>query len=266
MKLRPLCLLLASLFPILSSAKEVKLPEKKDFHLFLLAGQSNMAGRGKIDAKAREEDPRILALNKQSEWQVAMDPLHWDKSAAGTGIGKPFAAIIAGKATGATIGLIPSACGGSPISTWKPGEFWGQTKSHPWDDSIARAKLAMKSGTLKAILWHQGESDSNAEKAPEHAKHLEDLIMRFRKELDAPELPFIIGQLGRFPAKPWNENREAVDAAQRAVAKKMKNVRFVEIPNPESIGDHLHFDTPTLRRFAEGYAAAYLDITGAPPR
>jgi len=92
------------------------------------------------------------------------------------------------------------------------------------------------------------------------------LITRFRKELDAPELPFIIGQLGRFPAKPWNENREAVDAAQRAVAKKMKNVRFVEIPNPESVGDHLHFDTPTLRRFAEGYAAAYLDITGAPPR
>jgi len=266
MKLRPLCLLLALIFPVLSSAKEVKLPEKKDFHLFLLAGQSNMAGRGKIDAKAREADPRILALNKQSEWQVAMDPLHWDKPAAGTGIGKPFAAIIAGKAPGATIGLIPSACGGSPISTWNPGEFWGQTKSHPWDDSIARAKLAMESGTLKAILWHQGESDSNAEKAPEHAKHLEDLITRFRKELDAPELPFIIGQLGRFPAKPWNENREAVDAAQRAVAKKMKNVRFVEIPNPESIGDHLHFDTPTLRRFAEGYAAAYLDITGAPPR
>ena len=266
MKLRSLCLLLALIFPVLSSAKEVKLPEKKDFHLFLLAGQSNMAGRGKIDAKAREADPRILALNKQSEWQVAMDPLHWDKPAAGTGIGKPFAAIIAGKAPGATIGLIPSACGGSPISTWKPGEFWGQTKSHPWDDSIARAKLAMESGTLKAILWHQGESDSNAEKAPEHAKHLEDLITRFRKELDAPELPFIIGQLGRFPAKPWNENREAVDAAQRAVAKKMKNVRFVEIPNPESVGDHLHFDTPTLRRFAEGYAAAYLDITGAPPR
>jgi hypothetical protein len=265
MKLRPLSLLFAALSSMIASAAELKLPDKKDFHLFLLAGQSNMAGRGKIDAKASEADPRILAINKRNEWQVALDPLHWDKPAAGTGIGRPFAAIIAGKNPGTTVGLIPTACGGSPISTWKPGQHWAQTKSHPWDDSIARAKLAMKSGTLKAILWHQGESDSNAEMAPEHGKNLEDLITRFRKELDAPDLPFIIGQLGRFPAKPWNKHREAVDAAQREVAAKVKNVRFVEIPDPESIGDHLHFDTPTLRRFAEGYAAAYFEITGGKP-
>lgn len=262
MKIRPLCLLLMSLLPILSSADEVKLPEKKDFQLFLLAGQSNMAGRGKADEKSHAVDPRILALNKQDAWQVAMDPLHWDKPAAGTGIGRPFASIIADKNPGTAIGLIPTACGGSPIQTWKPGEFWNQTKSHPWDDSITRAKLAMKNGTLKGILWHQGESDSNEAAAPAYEQNLEDLIRRFRKELDAPELPFIIGQLGRFPAKPWDKNREAVDAAQRAVAAKMKNVRFVEIPNPESIGDHLHFNTPTLRKFAKGYADAYLEISG----
>ena len=28
--------------------KAVKLPAKEEFHLFLLAGQSNMAGRGKV--------------------------------------------------------------------------------------------------------------------------------------------------------------------------------------------------------------------------
>jgi hypothetical protein len=122
----------------------------------------------------------------------------------------------------------------------------------------------MKDGTLKAILWHQGESDSTAEDAPKYAERLEDLINRFRKELDAPDIPFIIGQLGRFPAKPWDANREMVDAAQQAVAKKLKNVRFVPIGNPSSIGDNLHFDTPTLRRFAEGYAAAYLDIIQKP--
>lgn len=245
-----------------SPAQEVKIPEKKNFELFLLAGQSNMAGRGKADEVSKRTDSRILALNKQNTWQIAVDPLHWDKSAAGTGIGRPFASIVAAKNPDIVIGLIPSACGGSPIRTWKPGQYWEQTKNHPWDDSIARAKLAMKDGTLKAILWHQGESDSNAKAAPEYEKELVDLIDRFRKELAAPDLPFIIGQLGRFPAKPWDKNREAIDAAHRAAAEKVKNVRFVEIPNPESIGDNLHFDTPTLRRFAEGYAAAYFDITG----
>ncbi len=253
---------LLSLFAITASAREAPgLPDKKDLHLFLLAGQSNMAGRGKPDAGAKITNPAILSQDKAREWKIATDPLHWDKPAAGTGIGRPFAEIILRKEPGITIGLIPTACGGSPIDTWLPGKYWGQTKSHPWDDSIAAAKRAMKDGTLKAILWHQGESDSNAEDAPGYEAKLEDLIQRFRKELDAPDLPFIIGQLGRFPAKPWDASREQVDAAHQAVAKRVKNVRFVPIPDPSSIGDNLHFDTPTLRRFAEGYAAAYLEMT-----
>ena len=251
-------------FPLLclfSSGEEVKAPPKEKLHLFLLAGQSNMAGRGKPDAASRQTDPRVIAFDKQGKWKIAADPLHWDKPAAGTGIGRPFAAIIAAKQPDISVGLIPTACGGSPIEAWQPGKTWQQTQSHPWDDSIAAAKKAMKDGTLKAILWHQGESDTSPEKSIAYEKNLEDLIQRFRTELDAPDLPFIIGQLGRFPGKPWNKNQEAVDAAQRAVAKRLKNVAFVPIDNPISIGDDLHFDSPTLRRFAEGYAKAYLDMT-----
>ena len=113
-----------------------------------------------------------------------------------------------------------------------------------------------------AILWHQGESDSTARDAGEYAKRLEDLITRFRKELDAPDLPFIIGQLGRFPARPWDQYRETVHAAQQEVAKKMKNVRFVPIEGMTS-ADNLHFDTPSLRIFAKGYVDAYLQIAGS---
>ena len=82
--------------PLLPSlaAEPLQLPAKKDFHLFLLAGQSNMAGRGKLDDEARQPQPRVFSLNKEGQWQPAADPLHWDKSAAGTGIGKPFGEII----------------------------------------------------------------------------------------------------------------------------------------------------------------------------
>ena len=260
MKLLPLLLLGSLSF---ASAEDVKMPAKDNFQLFLLAGQSNMAGRGKADAISKQTDPHILALNKKQQWQIATDPLHWDKGSAGTGIGRPFAAIIAEKNPNITIGLIPTACGGSPISVWKPGQYFNQTKSHPWDDSIAAAKIAMKDGTLKAILWHQGESDSGPKDSPHYEERLTDLIARFRTELNAPDLPFIIGQLGRFPAKPWNKDRETIDAAHKAVAAKMKNVAFVPIEDPESIGDDLHFNTETLRRFAQGYAEAYLEIVGS---
>ena len=41
----------------------------------------------------------------------------------------------------------------------------------------------------------------------------------------------------------------------------MKNVGFVTAEGFTSIGDDLHFDTPSLRAFAKGYAKAYLKIT-----
>lgn len=243
----------------LTAAAQPELPAKENLHLFLLAGQSNMAGRGKADELSQKADPRILALNRKLEWQVAKDPIHWDKKAAGVGLAKPFAAILTENDPDISVGLIPSACGASPISAWEPGKFWQPSNSHPWDDAITRARLAMESGTLKAILWHQGESDSNPKDAPLYEKRLTDLIGRFRKELSAPELPFIIGQLGEFPKKPWNEHQKAIDAAHRAVAEKVPHVKFVPIKDPVSIGDNIHFDTPTLREFAKGYADAYLN-------
>lgn len=237
---------------------------KGNVELFLLAGQSNMAGRGAVADLAPADaaaDPRVWALNKDGAWQPAMDPLHWDKVGTGVGPGKFFGRIIAAKKPGVSVGLIPTACGGSPIGTWVPGAYWEQTKSHPWDDSIARAKRALQDGgTLKAVLWHQGEGDSDALNAPLYEQKLTDLIIRFRKELNAPELPFIIGQLGRFDAegKPWGAGQTEVDRAQRAVARKVPHVYFVSAEGLASKGDKLHFSTVAQKALAAGYAEAYL--------
>lgn len=241
------------------------LPAKENFHLFLLAGQSNMAGRGKVDEEGRTANPRILSLGIEGKWLPAVDPLHWDKpTVAGAGIGKPFAEIIVAENPAITVGLIPAACGGSPIAAWQPGKYYAGTKSNPYDDAIARAKRAIQDGTLKAILWHQGENDADPKNAPEYEKRLEELIVRFRTELHAPDLPFVIGQLGRFPGAPWTADREAVNAAHQAVAKRVKNVRFVSSEGLDSKGDNLHFNTQSLRTFAKGYAAAYRELVAAP--
>lgn len=246
------------LLPHLLTA-ETKLPQKEHFQLFLLAGQSNMSGRGKLDAESKKSVPRVLAMNPKLEWQLAIEPLHWDKKAAGVGLGRTFAEIIAAKHPEDSIGLIPAACGGSSITTWVPGGYHKQTDSHPYDDAIKRAKIAMKNGTLKAILWHQGESDSNPKSAALHEARLTALIERFRKDLDSPNLPFIIGQLGHFPGAEANEGKQTIDAAQMAVAKKMKNVTFVNSDGFNTV-DGIHFDTASQRVFAERYAQAYFKI------
>jgi len=257
-----------ALLTVVATGLVTTLSAKEPMQLFLLAGQSNMAGRGGLKELTPADaapNPQVLALNAKGEWQPAVDPLHWDKAGAGVGPGKFFGAAIAAKNPGVVIGLIPTACGGSPISTWEPGRSWEQTNSKPWDDSIARAKLAMKDGTLKAILWHQGESDSNAKLAPLYEEKLTALIARFRAELNAPELPFIIGQLGMFESegKPWSAERIAVDKAQQAVAEKVPHVYFVSAKGLGSKGDKLHFSTPAQKIFAERYVEAYLKSQSA---
>ena len=166
--------------------------------------------------------------------------------------------VLADGDTNITVGLIPAACGGSPISTWQPGAYFDQTASHPYDDAIQRARPAMKQGTLKAILWHQGESDGEEKLAPIHKARLEQLIARFRKDLDDPDLPVVIGQLGQFENAPWSQYTKMVNDAQVAVAKELAHVEFVSSDGLVSKGDNLHFDAPSQREFGKRYAAAYL--------
>src|SRR5690349_3741379 len=103
-------------------------------HLYLLIGQSNMAGRGKVEKEDKTPHPRVLMLNKDDQWVPAIDPLHFDKAIAGVGPGLAFGKAMAEADKDVTIGLIPCAAGGSPIAVWKKDAVWAQTKSKPYDD------------------------------------------------------------------------------------------------------------------------------------
>ena len=227
MKRKVVVFLLAVLPAVALFAQQVKIPAKESFHIFLLAGQSNMAGRGKVADEDKVPHPRVLMLAKDGQWKPAVDPLHFDKSAAGVCLARTFGLVLADKEADITVGLVPAACGGSSIESWVPGGYHGQTKSHPYDDAIERARKAVEKGVLKGILWHQGESDSGPGRAEKHEKLLRELVERFRKELDAQDLPFVIGQLGQFDGKPWDDGRKTVDAAQKKVAVEVPNCAFV---------------------------------------
>ncbi|MDP4625463.1 MAG: sialate O-acetylesterase [Akkermansiaceae bacterium] len=236
------------------------LPEKENFHLFLLAGQSNMAGRAKLEDSAAEPIRGILAMNKDLKWQPAIDPLHWDKASAAGGMGRPFAEDVLKKSKGAEIGLIPAAFGGTSVREWAPDAKASGTNLY--QTAIERAQIAMKDGTLKAILWHQGEADSNERGIKVHEERMIELIGNFRKDLGIADLPFVIGQLADSPDKEKDELRKAIDDANRRVAEKMENVVFVSSKKLET-ADGTHFDAPSIRKFGERYADAYLELMGA---
>jgi hypothetical protein len=258
--IRPYITLLALFITTCVCAAET-LPAKDKFQLFLLVGQSNMAGRGVVEAQDKEVNPRVLMLSKEGQWVPAVDPLHFDKSAAGVGLGKTFGNIIAKATPGVTIGLIPCAVGGSPIDAWKPGVFYPATQSHPWDDMVKRVELALPAGTLKGILWHQGESDSQPALAETYAAKLHDLVKRLRELVKSPEVPFIAGQMGMFDGVPWSPEKVMVDKALRDLPKQVPHTAFVTAEGLHHKGDKVHFDSKSYRELGKRYAAAYLQMT-----
>lgn len=261
---RKFILLLCSLFALLPGAAgqrgtppavrevvEVTVPKEK-FHLYLLIGQSNMAGRGIVEPRDTVGTPRILRLNRQGEWEVAKDPLHFDKAAAGVGPGTTFArAMLAGEAEDVTIGLIPCAAGGSGIDRWKTGEFWEQTRSFPYDDALLRTHLAMRDGTLRGILWHQGEADSSPAKAAAYQPKLEALVAALRREFRAPEVPFVAGEVPDYRA-----GEETINAVFHQAEETIPAFTVVSCRGFTALPDGVHLDAASQREFGRRYAEA----------
>lgn len=233
-------------------------------HLFLLAGQSNMAGRGKIAYEDLQPHPRVLVFNKAGEWAPAIAPLHFDKPGiAGVGLGRTFAIEYAENNPQVTVGLIPCAVGGSSLDAWQPGGFHESTNTHPYDDCMKRMQQAIVAGELKGILWHQGESDSNPALSKTYQSKLDELFERFRTEFDSPSVPIVIGQLGQFTEKPWDESRKLVDQAHRTLPDRMTNTVFVHSDGLGHKGDQTHFSAEAYREFGHRYFLAYQQLTGS---
>ena len=240
-------------------AQSVAVPrDPTKFHLFLLAGQSNMAGRGKVAESDRKVDTHVLTLNKKGKWVAAVDPIHFDKPGiAGVGLGKTFAKTYAAAHSGITVGLIPCAVGGSPISSWEPGGYHSSTKTHPYDTAIARTQLAMKDGTLKGVLWHQGESDCKAGLSVVYKEKLHRLIKRFRTNFNDENLPFIAGQMGQFKERPWSTDKKRVDSIHATLPMQVSITGFVKSNGLAHKGDKIHFDSESYRELGRRYHAAF---------
>ncbi len=97
-----------------------KLPAKSQVWVFLMAGQSNMAGRGLVEPQDTISHSRILTINKVGKLIVAKEPLHfYEPSLTGLDCGLSFGkALLSHIPDSVSILLIPTAVGGSSISQW----------------------------------------------------------------------------------------------------------------------------------------------------
>lgn len=229
-------LVLCSICEVSSAAP----PPREKFHLYLLIGQSNMAGRGAMlpDAKA---PPRVMKLDKNNEWVPATDPLHFDKpQIAGVGPGSSFGPAMADADESITVGLIPCAVGGTPLKRW-------EAKGDLYQAALARTQEALKSGTLKGVVWHQGESDSGkADTANSYGERLAGMIVQLRKDLSRPDLPFVVGQLPLFTPEHEASLRKTINAALVDLPNRVPHTACIEATDLKHKGDSVHFDADSV--------------------
>lgn len=258
--MRPYIALLYLVFAGFAAAADVSLPAKDKFHLYLLIGQSNMAGRGELTDANRLSTERVLKFTKENAWAEAVEPLHFDKPAiAGACIGMSFARAMADADPSVMIGLIPCAVGGTPLERWQKG-------GDLYEQAMVRARLALKDGTLKGILWHQGENDSGAEDtAKTYGTRLARMIDALRGELG--DVPFVAGRLGTFLAPVTRDGKPSfwklVDEQIATLPAKVKNTAVASTEGLKAKSDRVHFDTVALRELGGRYAAAMKQLQGA---
>jgi hypothetical protein len=249
-RLLPFLLLTA----MVSATASAAIAPPENMKLFLLIGQSNMAGRGAVGAEEKVVHPRVFALNKQLEWVPAVDPLHWDKpDVAGVGLGSTFGRVVADANPNATVGLIPAAFGGTSLDQWAIG-------GELYTNAVKRAKQAMQHGRLAGILWHQGESDSgpgNDKKVASYTERFSRMIAQLRADLDAQDVPVIVGELGHFRV---NDASGPLNAVLAKLPESVPLCACVSADGLADKGDKLHFDTPSLKEFGRRYAAAWTKL------
>jgi hypothetical protein len=219
----------------------------------LMIGQSNMAGRGFIDEVPVICNERIQML-RNGRWQMMTEPINYDRPVAGVGLAGSFAAMWCVENEEDKIGLIPCAEGGSSLADWAVDKTF-------FKHAVSQAKFAIQDSELIGILWHQGENDSYGGGYQTYYEKLYEIVEALRKELNAPEVPFMIGGLGDFLGKSGFglncTEYELVNHELQRFASEQKNSYFVTAEGLTSNPDGIHMNAVSQRKFGIRYYAAF---------
>ena len=238
---------------------------KENFHIYLFLGQSNMAGRAPLEPQDMIVVERSYLFNLDGQWEPAQPGvLPGSKFSSLQGMNRYSSVEVPTKYNGMNpaflfaqtvsmnvpdigIGIVSNAKGGTLIREWEKG-------TELYNEALRRVKEAMEYGTLKAIMWQQGESDR---RNIHYAYQLEGLIRDFRQDLNMEDLPFFVGEVPKVPKEGNPEKMELSIQFNEMLAKlaeKVPGVYLVSADGFDDIGDGTHIDTVGQRMFGVRFA------------
>jgi hypothetical protein len=222
----------------------------KPAHLFILSGQSNMAGM-------RPEAgflPEAKALFPEAE-----------------------------------VAFIKVAKGGRPIREWV-AEWDDIAKKHGIDPVAARGKnltpdqpfyqqiLAQMKPLMEkhpnpasiTFCWMQGETDAKSKLDAAYADSLKQLVANLRRDLKRPDMNFVIGRISDF-GKPKDATWQAVRKAQVDVATSDPHGAWVDCddlndkPKGATTVNDLHYTAEGYKLLGQRYARQAKALTDGKP-
>lgn len=234
------------------------IPSKEKTWVFMMAGQSNMAGRGQVEPADTIPNPRIYSIDSMGQLIVAKEPLHfYEPTLTGLDCGLSFARRLLEKAPDdINILMLPVAVGGSSISQWLGDSTYRNVKLY--SNFLEKLAIAEKYGTLKGILWHQGESDTNEQGIALYKERLHQLFKRFRRDAGLSNLPVLLGELGSFSDN--QNNWDLLNKTIRAYSAADHNSAVISTGDLQHKGDHLHFDSRSQREMGIRFADAWWEF------
>lgn len=240
--------------------------------IYILLGQSNMAGRGKL-ADLPQWFPRnrgrLFAFNNTlNSWVQAAeplqdpdDPVYAVKADRGGGIGPglSFADAMAGFCF-KDIGVILCARGGTAIAAWqrntKPTSLYGALMS--------RVYIASNTGSIRGIIIYHGESDTkNSQMAFLWKEHFVDLVRCLRYDLGNESLPVVFAQLATVSdsRRARKEHGYAAWDLLKSIQAEIKECNVAMVQTDDlSLTDGLHLDTKSQIILGQRFAQKMLTL------
>lgn len=276
---------LACLINSVLAASGLAQTNENPLRIFIFAGQSNMEGAdSSVDdiqkfppfhgLEAPQPTVRFSYSigRNQKETSNGWVPLQSVRNFVGPELS--FARVVT-EAIDAPIAIIKCAAGGTHLGgDWNPDTPSGfnmypllldlvQTSLNQLDDKGIPYQL-------EGFMWHQGENDMfNEDYLANYDKNLANFIARARRDLNAPDLPFYIGEL--CAKTIWGMDLRprmyAISQAQKKVTAQDRLADYiptahigVEIGDP--VGLHYHYGTLGQLEHGVNYATAYLKRIG----
>jgi len=226
--------------------------------VFVTAGQSNSACFG--SPQQQPDDDRVSALDVPTgAWQLANDPQPNQNWGGSKGSPWPQLGDLLAAQYGVPVGFISAGYGGASVSQWQPpGAMYNVLRD---------ALQAAGPNGVRAVLWHQGESDSaGGTSTANYASLLQNIIAQSRTDAGW-DLPWGVALVSYHP-NATAANMAKVIAGQQMVidadALVFLGAQTDDFHNLGYLSDSVHFNTLGLEAHAQQWADALAGIIPEP--